>query len=127
MKQHNFCDENGNRIESIFAYFATSIRFDLKKLSGELYINWLEDDYSWVFNSFFTFFRVFTAFLYILVEHSVEEMSFYFERNNMILKRLDFGFFSLLVGISITLFERFAKWAENAESGGYLRGVVYGR
>lgn len=45
----------------------------------------------------------------------------------MILKRLDFGFFSLLVGISITLFERFAKWAENAESGGYLRGVVYGR
>lgn len=46
MKQHNFCDENGNRIESIFAYFATSIRFDLKKLSGELYINWLEDDYS---------------------------------------------------------------------------------
>ena len=73
---------------------------------------------------FFTFFRVFTAFLYILVEHSVEEMSFYFERNNMILKRLDFGFFSLLVGISITLFKRFAKWAENAESGGYLRGVV---
>lgn len=45
----------------------------------------------------------------------------------MILKRLDFGFFSLLVDISITLFEKFAKWAENAESGGYLRGVVYGR
>lgn len=42
----------------------------------------------------------------------------------MILKRLDFCFFSLLVGISITLFERFAKWAENAESGGYLIGVV---
>lgn len=76
---------------------------------------------------FLPFFRVFTAFLYILVEHSVEEMSFYFERNNMILKRLDFGFFSLLVGISIALFKRFAKWAKNAESGGYLRGVVYGR
>lgn len=35
-----------------------------------------------------------------------------------------FRFFSLLVGVSITLFERFAKWAKNAESGGYLRGVV---
>lgn len=42
----------------------------------------------------------------------------------MILKRLDFCFFSLLVGISINLFERFDKWAENAELCGYLIGVV---
>ena len=51
-------------------------------------------------------------------------MFFYFKKNIAISKRLDFCFFSLLVGISITLFERFSKWAENAESGGYLRGVV---
>ena len=73
---------------------------------------------------FLPFFRVFTAFLYILIEHPIVEITFYFERNIMILKRLDFGFFSILVGISITLFERFAIWADNAESGGYLRGVV---
>lgn len=73
---------------------------------------------------FFTFFRVFTAFLYILVEHPIVELSFYCERNITISKRLDFCFFSLLVGISIALFERFAKWAKNAELGGYLRGVV---
>lgn len=46
MKQHNFCDENGNRIENVFAYFSTSIKFDLKKITGELYIDWLDDDYS---------------------------------------------------------------------------------
>lgn len=46
MKQHNFCDENGNKIENNFAYFTTSIRFDLKKLSGEFYINWIDDYYS---------------------------------------------------------------------------------
>ena len=51
-------------------------------------------------------------------------MSCYYEKNITILKRFDFCFFSLLVGVSITLFERFAKWAKNAESGGYLRGVV---
>lgn len=76
---------------------------------------------------FFTFFRVFTAFLYILVEHPVIEMSFYFERNIMILKRLDFCLFSLLVGIYINSFERFDKLAEIAELCGYLRGGVYGR
>ena len=54
-------------------------------------------------------------------------MFFYFKKNIVISKRFDFCFFSLLVGISIALFKRFAKWAKNAESGGYLRGVVYGR
>ena len=73
---------------------------------------------------FFYLFRVFTAFLYILVEHPIVEMSFYFERNITISKRLDFGFFSILVGISITLLGRCPKRAKNAESGGYLRGVV---
>ena len=73
---------------------------------------------------FLPFFRVFTAFLYILVEHPIIEMFFYFKKNIVISKRFDFCFFSLLVGISIALFKRFAKWAKNAESGGYLRGVV---
>ena len=44
MKQHNFCDENGDRIENYFAYFSTSIRFDLRKITGEIYdnIDWFE-------------------------------------------------------------------------------------
>lgn len=42
MKQHNFCDENGNRIENRLAYFSKSIKFNLKKISGELYIDWLD-------------------------------------------------------------------------------------
>ena len=44
MKQHNFCDENGNRLENILSYFSKSIRFNLKKISGELFIDWMDDD-----------------------------------------------------------------------------------
>lgn len=46
MKEHNFCDENGNRIENVFAYFSTSIRFNLIKITGEIYedIKWFDDD-----------------------------------------------------------------------------------
>lgn len=44
MKQHNFCDENGNRLENILSYFLKSIRFNLKKISGELFIDWMDDD-----------------------------------------------------------------------------------
>ena len=73
---------------------------------------------------FLPFLGFLQLFLYILVEHPIVEMSCYYEKNITILKRFDFCFFSLLVGVSITLFERFAKWAKNAESGGYLRGVV---
>lgn len=43
MKQHDFCSENGNRIDNVFAYFSTSIKFDLKKISGELYVDWIDD------------------------------------------------------------------------------------
>lgn len=44
MKKSNFCDENGDKIENRIAYFASSVRFNLKKLSGELYIDWFEED-----------------------------------------------------------------------------------
>ena len=44
MKQNNFCDEHGNPIENIYAYFSYSVRFNLKKVSGELYCNWLDDN-----------------------------------------------------------------------------------
>ena len=44
MKQHNFCDENENRLENILSYFSKSIRFNLKKISGELFIDWMDDD-----------------------------------------------------------------------------------
>ena len=44
--------------------------------------------------------------------------------NYLELKRLEFGFFSLLVSISITLFVRCPKWAKNAELGGYLSVVI---
>ena len=45
MKQHNLCDENGNRIENILSYFSKSIRFNLKKISGELFIDWMDEDF----------------------------------------------------------------------------------
>lgn len=35
MKQSNLCDEHGNPIENIYAYFASSIRFNLKKITSE--------------------------------------------------------------------------------------------
>ena len=44
LRQHNMTDENGNRIENIYAYFNKSIRFNLKKISGELFIDWMDDD-----------------------------------------------------------------------------------
>ena len=46
MHHHQFCDENGEKIENVFAYFSASIRFNLKKITGELYcyIDWLDDD-----------------------------------------------------------------------------------
>ena len=44
MKQHDFCDEEGNRIENRFAYLSKSIKFDLKKITGELFIDWMDDD-----------------------------------------------------------------------------------
>lgn len=45
VKQHKFCDENGNRIENLYAYFRTSILFNLRKITNELDLGWLTDDY----------------------------------------------------------------------------------
>lgn len=42
MKQSNLCDEYGNPIENIYAYFASSVRFNLKKITSEF--NWEEYD-----------------------------------------------------------------------------------
>ena len=42
MKQNNFLDEHGNPIESIYAYFASSVRFNLKKITSEF--SWEEDN-----------------------------------------------------------------------------------
>lgn len=42
MKQNNFLDEHGNPIENIYAYFASSIRFNLKKITSEF--SWEEDN-----------------------------------------------------------------------------------
>ena len=42
MKQSNLCDEHGNPIENIYAYFASSIRFNLKKITSEF--SWEEDN-----------------------------------------------------------------------------------
>ena len=42
MKQSNLCDEHGNQIENIYAYFASSIRFNLKKITSEF--SWEEDN-----------------------------------------------------------------------------------
>ena len=35
MKQNNFLDEHGNPIENIYAYFASSVKFNLKKITTE--------------------------------------------------------------------------------------------
>lgn len=44
VQKQKFLDENGEKIENVFAYFSASIRFNLKKITGELYIDWLDDD-----------------------------------------------------------------------------------
>ena len=45
LKQH-FRDENGNRIENLYAYFRTSITFNLRKITNQIDFDWLDDDYS---------------------------------------------------------------------------------
>ena len=45
LRLHNMTDENGNRIENVYAYFSKSIKFNLKKISGELYIDWMDEDF----------------------------------------------------------------------------------
>lgn len=44
VKKQGFLSENGEKIENVFAYFSASLRFNLKKITGELYIDWLDDD-----------------------------------------------------------------------------------
>lgn len=44
VKKQKFLDENGEKIENVFSYLSVSIRFNLKKITGELYIDWLDDD-----------------------------------------------------------------------------------
>lgn len=44
LKQSKMLDENGDRIENVYAYFSKSIKFNLKKISGELFIDWMDDD-----------------------------------------------------------------------------------
>ena len=44
IKRNKFKDENGLDIDSIFAYFKVSLSNNLKRLTANAYINWLEDD-----------------------------------------------------------------------------------
>lgn len=46
MKQHNFCVKMGIGLKVYLHILLPLLDLNLKKLSGELYINWLEDDYS---------------------------------------------------------------------------------
>lgn len=45
LNQHQMKNEEGNRIENVYAYFSKSIKFNLKKISGELYIDWMDEDF----------------------------------------------------------------------------------
>lgn len=45
VKQQKFCDEEGNKIQNLYAYFRSSITFNLKKITNQIDFDWLNDDY----------------------------------------------------------------------------------
>lgn len=45
VKSQNFLDQDNNPVRSKYAYFRSSIIWDLKKLTGQVDMGWLDDDY----------------------------------------------------------------------------------
>lgn len=45
IKSQKFRDEDGKEIECLYAYFRSSIIWDLKRLTGRVDMGWLDDDY----------------------------------------------------------------------------------
>lgn len=45
VRHKKFCSENGEKIENLYAYFRSSITFNLKKITNQIDFDWLNDDY----------------------------------------------------------------------------------
>lgn len=45
IKNQKFCSEDGAKIENLYAYFRTSITFNLRKITNQIDFDWLNDDY----------------------------------------------------------------------------------
>ena len=45
VEQQKFCSEDGAKIENLYAYFRSSITFNLKKITNQIDFDWLNDDY----------------------------------------------------------------------------------
>lgn len=45
VKKQKFCDEEGSKIQNLYAYFRTSITFNLRKITNQIDFDWLNDDY----------------------------------------------------------------------------------
>ncbi len=45
VEQQQFCSEDGAKIENLYAYFRSSITFNLKKITNQIDFDWLNDDY----------------------------------------------------------------------------------
>lgn len=45
VKNQKFCSEDGAKIENLYAYFRTSITFNLRKITNQIDFDWLNDDY----------------------------------------------------------------------------------
>ena len=45
IKNQKFCDEEGSKIQNLYAYFRTSITFNLRKITNQIDFDWLNDDY----------------------------------------------------------------------------------
>ena len=45
VKNQKFLDEEGAKIENLYAYFRTSITFNLRKITNQIDFDWLNDDY----------------------------------------------------------------------------------
>lgn len=43
LKQSDYFDSNGNKIENLYSYIRTSLYFDLKKITGEIYLDYFND------------------------------------------------------------------------------------
>ena len=45
VKHQRFCDEEGSKIQNLYAYFRTSISFNLRKITNQIDFDWLNDNY----------------------------------------------------------------------------------
>ena len=45
VKNQKFLDEEGAKIENLYAYFRSSITFNLRKITNQIDFDWLNDDY----------------------------------------------------------------------------------